>query len=68
VKDGPADAPPSPMVAVGDGAVDIPAVLAAAPGARWHVVELDRCATDMFEAVERSYDFLVGAGYSSGRS
>jgi len=67
VKDGPADSVRSPMVAVGDGAVDIPAVLAAAPGARWHVVELDRCATDMFEAVERSYDYLVGGGHSRGR-
>ena len=66
VKDGPADEPPSPMVAVGDGAVDIPGVLAAAPDARWHIVELDRCATDMFDAVERSYDYLVGGGYSRG--
>jgi sugar phosphate isomerase/epimerase len=67
VKDGPADEPPSPMVAVGDGVVDVPGVLAAAPTASWHVVELDRCATDMFQAVERSYDYLVGGGYSSGR-
>jgi sugar phosphate isomerase/epimerase len=68
VKDGPADAPPSPMVAVGDGAVDVPGVLAAGPNARWHIVELDRCATDMFEAVERSYDYLVGGGYSRGKA
>ena len=68
VKDGPADEPPSPMVAVGDGAIDVPGVLGAAPSARWHIVELDRCATDMFDAVERSYDFLVGGGYSRGRA
>jgi sugar phosphate isomerase/epimerase len=68
VKDGPADEPPSPMVAVGDGAIDVPGVLAAAPGAQWHIVELDRCATDMFDAVERSYDYLVGGGYSRGRA
>lgn len=68
VKDGPADDPPNPMVAVGDGVVDIPGVLAASPSARWHIVELDRCATDMFDAVERSYDYLVGAGLSRGRS
>jgi sugar phosphate isomerase/epimerase len=66
VKDGPADGPSSPMVAVGDGVIDVPAVLAAAPDARWHIVELDRCATDMFDAVERSYDYLVGNGYSRG--
>ncbi len=68
VKDGPADVPPSPMVAVGDGIVDVPAVLAAAPSARWHIVELDRCATDMFDAVERSYDYLVGNGHSRGKA
>ena len=68
VKDGPADEPKSPMVAVGDGAVDVPGILAASPTARWHIVELDRCATDMFAAVERSYDYLVGQGYSRGRS
>ena len=55
------------MVAVGDGVVDVPGVLAASPSARWHIVELDRCATDMFEAVERSYDYLVGGDYSRGR-
>ncbi|MDQ1480740.1 MAG: hypothetical protein QOI44_1601 [Actinomycetota bacterium] len=68
VKDGPADEPPNPMVAVGDGAVDVRGVLEASPSARWHIVELDRCATDMFDAVERSYDYLVGSGLSRGRS
>jgi sugar phosphate isomerase/epimerase len=68
VKDGPADEPPSPMVAVGDGVVDIPGVLAASPTARWHIVELDRCDTDMFDAVERSYEYLVGNDLSRGRS
>ena len=29
------------------------------PTATWHIVELDRCDTDMFDAVERSYDYLV---------
>jgi sugar phosphate isomerase/epimerase len=68
VKDGPADEPPSPMVAVGDGVVDVAGVLESSPSARWHIVELDRCATDMFDAVERSYDYLVGNGFSRGRS
>jgi len=68
VKDGPADEPGSPMVAVGDGVVDIPGVLGASPSAHWHIVELDRCATDMFDAVEKSYDYLVGSGLSRGRS
>jgi sugar phosphate isomerase/epimerase len=68
VKDGPADVPENSMVAVGSGSVDIPAVLAAAPHAAWHVVELDRCDTDMFEAVEASYRYLVSSGLSRGRS
>lgn len=67
VKDGPADHFKSPMVAVGSGTLDIAGILAAAPGARWHIVELDRCATDMFDAVEQSHRFLVGNGLSAGR-
>jgi sugar phosphate isomerase/epimerase len=66
VKDGPADRG-SANVAVGDGAVDTPAVLAAATSARWHFVEFDRCDTDMFTAVERSFDYLVSSGLSRGR-
>jgi sugar phosphate isomerase/epimerase len=66
VKDGPCTQG-DPMVAVGQGNVDVAAVLAAAPSAEWHIVELDECATDMFEAVHASYDFLVGAGLSRGR-
>jgi sugar phosphate isomerase/epimerase len=67
VKDGPAGDPAQAMVAVGDGAIDIPAVLAAGGAARWHIVELDRCDTDMFEAVERSYRYLVDHQLSRGR-
>lgn len=67
VKDGPADDPAAAMVAVGTGAVDIAGVLTAASAVEWHVVELDRCDTDMFEAVEDSYRFLVGNGWSQGR-
>jgi sugar phosphate isomerase/epimerase len=67
VKDGPAGDPSQAMVAVGDGAVDVRAVIAAAPAARWHIVELDRCDTDMFDAVERSYHYLVENRLSQGR-
>ncbi len=67
VKDGPADQPENPMVAAGSGSLDIPAILAAATAARWHIVELDRCATDMFDAVAASYGYLTGAGLSAGR-
>ncbi len=67
VKDGPCDVSESPMVAVGSGTLDIPAILASAPTAKWHVVELDRCATDMFTALADSYAYLVGSGLSQGR-
>ncbi|MGQ0434905.1 MAG: sugar phosphate isomerase/epimerase family protein, partial [Microthrixaceae bacterium] len=67
VKDGPVD-PSTPMVAVGDGKIDVPGVLKAAPSARWHIVELDECATSMEDAVARSHDYLVGSGLSTGRN
>lgn len=58
VKDGPADKIESNMTAVGDGVLDMPAVLSAS-ASDWHVVELDRCDTDMLEAIKKSYDYLV---------
>jgi sugar phosphate isomerase/epimerase len=67
VKDGPCDAPESSMVAVGSGTLDIPAILTSAPTAKWHIVELDRCATDMFTALADSYRYLVDSGLSQGR-
>lgn len=67
VKDGPAGDPEQAMVAVGDGTIDVAGVVAASPGARWHIVELDRCDTDMFDAVERSYHYLVDKHLSRGR-
>ena len=67
VKDGPADNPKSSMVAVGSGSVDIAGVLGASSTVSWHVVELDRCDTDMFSAIADSYRFLTGAGLSRGR-
>jgi sugar phosphate isomerase/epimerase len=67
IKDGPADDPEAPMTAVGKGVVDVPAI-ASASRASWHVVELDRCATDMFEAVHQSYTFLTQRGLAQGRA
>lgn len=66
VKDGPADDAASPMVAVGEGMIDVPAALGAATSARWHIVELDQCATGMEAAIAQSYDFLVEHGLSTG--
>ena len=68
VKDGPADDAKAAMVAVGSGAVDIGGILSAAADVRWHIVELDRCDTDMFTAIEASHRYLVDSGMSLGRS
>lgn len=57
LKDGPAT-PEAPMTALGEGVMDIPALLAAASPGSWWIVELDRCATDMLTAVQQSYAFL----------
>jgi sugar phosphate isomerase/epimerase len=66
IKDGPA-VHNEPMQAIGDGVLDFPAIVQAGEGTvEWHVVELDRCATDMMEAVERSYQYLVGEGLARG--
>ncbi len=68
VKDGPACDHDDDHVAVGSGSVDIPGVLAAATSARWHIVELDRCATDMLGAVQASARWLTSRGLSQGRA
>jgi sugar phosphate isomerase/epimerase len=67
LKDGPADDPRSAMTAVGSGTLDIAAIAATNPAVEWLIVELDQCDTDMFEAVEQSYRFLVGEGLAEGR-
>jgi sugar phosphate isomerase/epimerase len=66
VKDGACVRDPVVMTAVGKGKVDVKAALTA-NAAEWHVVELDACATDMFEAVKDSYTFLTQSGLSKGR-
>jgi sugar phosphate isomerase/epimerase len=66
IKDGPATKE-EPMVALGEGVMDFPRVIAAGePHAEWLIVELDRCATDMMEAVARSYRYLVEEGLGRG--
>ncbi|MCB0231676.1 MAG: sugar phosphate isomerase/epimerase, partial [Anaerolineae bacterium] len=64
--DGPATEK-DPMVAVGQGVMDFPAIIPAATGAQWLIVELDRCATDMMVAVDESYRYLTGEGLAHGR-
>lgn len=68
LKDGPA-VQGEPMLALGDGVVDIPACVAAGGAhTEWLIVELDACATDMLAAVERSYQYLVEHNLGHGQS
>ena len=60
IKDGPANRE-EPMTAVGDGKMDVPAIVkAGGDNAKWWIVEMDRCGTDVMEAVEKSYRYLKG--------
>ncbi len=68
IKDGPA-VKGSPQVTVGEGVLDVPAIVQAAEGrAEWLIIELDQCATDMMDAVERSYRYLVEGGLAHGKT
>lgn len=67
IKDGPL-VEKAPMVAVGSGVVDVPAILGAADPAtlEWAIVELDACATDMMAAIEQSYTYLTTHNLAHG--
>ena len=49
------------MVALGDGDMDFPAIVAASQAETW-IVELDRCETDMLEAVAKSLAYAQQLG------
>jgi sugar phosphate isomerase/epimerase len=66
IKDGPADSRESAMVAVGDGVMDVPAIIKA-NRQEWAIVELDRCATDMLKAVEKSAHYMIERKLARGR-
>jgi sugar phosphate isomerase/epimerase len=59
LKDGPANGREPAMTALGKGAMDIPAILAVSQ-ADAHIVEIDRCDTDMMQAVQDSINYLKG--------
>jgi sugar phosphate isomerase/epimerase len=75
IKDGPArwndELPkdnPEPMVAVGRGSLNFPAIVKAAGGnTAWMIVEMDKTATDVFGALEESYSYLVKNGLAKGK-
>lgn len=64
VKDGPVTKD-DPMTAVGAGLMPVAQILAACPSAEWHVVELDRCATDVLTAVGDSIAWLAASGLAT---
>ncbi len=67
IKDG-ACTPEADMMAAGSGIMDFPAVVEACGlAAEWMIIELDRCASDMLEAVQQSHDYMVGQGLARGR-
>ncbi|MCY3779842.1 MAG: sugar phosphate isomerase/epimerase [Chloroflexi bacterium] len=67
LKDGPIDKDGN-MTAVGGGEMDVPGIVqASAESAEWHIVELDRCATDMLQAVRDSYTYLTSNGLARGK-
>jgi sugar phosphate isomerase/epimerase len=65
VKDGPVVSREDWQTAVGGGRMPVAEILAACPSAEWHVVELDRCATDMLTAVGDSLAWLAARGLAS---
>lgn len=69
IKDGPINQK-DPHVAVGEGKMDWKPIMSAFndKNIKWLVVELDKCATDMFVAVKKSVSYLVANGYGSSRS
>lgn len=58
LRDGPAKTAEDAMVALGQGSLDIPAILDANPSVAWHIVELDHCDTDVMTALRESFDYL----------
>ena len=67
LKDGPLDTD-GDMTAIGGGKMDVPGIIqASAATADWHIVELDRCATDMLGALRESYSYLTGNGFVRGK-
>jgi sugar phosphate isomerase/epimerase len=68
IKDGPAkwnenlaEDNPDPMTPVGKGTQDFPAIIKAAKNnTEWLVIEMDKTAIDVFDALKQSYDYMIG--------
>ncbi|WP_258062267.1 MULTISPECIES: sugar phosphate isomerase/epimerase [unclassified Rathayibacter] len=61
VKDGPISADTQEQLPAGEGAMDVPAILAAAPQAL-PVLEFDAYAGDIFEGLESAHRYVSGLG------
>ena len=46
------------MTALGEGTLDLPAIVAASAGVEARVVEIDACAGDVFTALARSRQYV----------
>ncbi len=75
VKDGPAEWEPLldeafsyPVLAVGTGNMDYPAIFEASNGnAEWIIVDIEACETDLIQALYESYKYLaISNNYGSG--
>lgn len=66
IKDGPCLIEAS-MTAVGSGSMNWHKVIPAAAAAEWLIVELDRCDSDMLQAVEQSIIYLTQEGLGRGK-
>ncbi|HEY0741774.1 MAG TPA: sugar phosphate isomerase/epimerase [Chryseosolibacter sp.] len=58
----------TPMTPVGKGTQNFPAIVKAAKGnTEWMIVEMDRTAGDVFDAIDQSYKYLVGNDLAEGK-
>jgi sugar phosphate isomerase/epimerase len=64
IKDGPINQGADNHTAVGDGKMDVDRVLDANSAVRWDIVELDGCEGDIWEKVQRSFEYLSARGLS----
>lgn len=67
VKDGPATGMGDAMTALGEGTVHVDDTIRACAALESAIVELDRTDGDMFDALARSYDYLLDRSLATGR-
>jgi sugar phosphate isomerase/epimerase len=51
------------MTPVGKGTQDFPSIIKAAKNnTEWLVIEMDKTTIDVFDALQQSFDYMVGKG------